>query len=149
MDFKKLARVWIQWRYEKFEIHEIRTKIYFSLKIEAVCLSETLVSTYKSTGRFYPEDQYRHWNLSLSFQLRHPYSIRTAALSNVIIFVEHNRPPPIAVYKQNVLKAKWLRKMRALINSKTCECFLGSSIRHVTTMPRAGSTSSHPELLRN
>jgi hypothetical protein len=31
-----------------------------NLKIEAVCLSETLASTYKSTRRHSPEDQHRH-----------------------------------------------------------------------------------------
>jgi hypothetical protein len=28
--------------------------------METVCSSETLVSTYKTTQRFYPEDQHRH-----------------------------------------------------------------------------------------
>jgi hypothetical protein len=31
-----------------------------TLKMEAVCAFETLVSTYKSTRRFNPEDQHRH-----------------------------------------------------------------------------------------
>jgi hypothetical protein len=31
-----------------------------ALKIEAICSSETLVSTYKSIWHFYPEDQHRH-----------------------------------------------------------------------------------------
>jgi hypothetical protein len=30
------------------------------LNMETVCLSETLVSTYKSTRLYYPEDQHRH-----------------------------------------------------------------------------------------
>jgi hypothetical protein len=32
----------------------------FSLKMVAVCLSETLVSTYKSTRRYSPEEQHQH-----------------------------------------------------------------------------------------
>jgi hypothetical protein len=38
-----------------------------ALKMEAVCFSETLVSTYKSTRRYNPEEQHRHlWSLVLS-----------------------------------------------------------------------------------
>jgi hypothetical protein len=32
------------------------------LKMGTVCFSETLVSTYKSTRRYSPEDQHRHDN---------------------------------------------------------------------------------------
>jgi hypothetical protein len=30
-----------------------------TLKMETICFSETLVFTYKSTRRYYPEDQHR------------------------------------------------------------------------------------------
>jgi hypothetical protein len=33
---------------------------YRALKMEAVCSSETLLSTYKSTRRYNPKDQHRH-----------------------------------------------------------------------------------------
>jgi hypothetical protein len=36
-----------------------------SLKMEAVCYSETLVPTYKPTRHYYPEDQHRRENLKL------------------------------------------------------------------------------------
>jgi hypothetical protein len=33
---------------------------YLCMKMEAVCFSETLVSTYMSTQRYNPEDRQRH-----------------------------------------------------------------------------------------
>jgi hypothetical protein len=43
-------------------MHEIRRNIlslYSAMKMEAVCSSETLISTYKSTRLYGPEDQHR------------------------------------------------------------------------------------------
>jgi hypothetical protein len=34
--------------------------IWFKAKMQAVCSSETLVSSYKLTSRYNPEDQHRH-----------------------------------------------------------------------------------------
>jgi hypothetical protein len=39
-----------------------------ALKMETACFSETLVSTYKSTQRYNPEEQHRHITIiSLNF----------------------------------------------------------------------------------
>jgi hypothetical protein len=41
-------------------VSEEYTASIFSAEVEAVCSSETLVSTYKSTRRYNPEDNHRH-----------------------------------------------------------------------------------------
>jgi len=44
---------------KKFVFTEIKMSSWFSdLKMEEVCFSETLVTTYKSTWCYYPEDKH-------------------------------------------------------------------------------------------
>jgi hypothetical protein len=38
---------------------QVDTKVSEGLKMQTVCASETMVSTCKSTRRYYPEDQHR------------------------------------------------------------------------------------------
>jgi hypothetical protein len=46
-----------------------------ALKMEAVCSSETLVSTYKSTRRYYPEDQHRHLHRSENLKPKYIFNV--------------------------------------------------------------------------
>jgi hypothetical protein len=45
--------------------------IHPALKMETVCFSETLVSTYKSTRRYNPEEQHRHLHRRWEPQISH------------------------------------------------------------------------------
>jgi hypothetical protein len=59
---------------------------HIGLKIEAVCSSETLVCTYKSTRRHYPEDQIRRLSTLLQNPAIGSYSkpdVDTASLNKL------------------------------------------------------------------
>jgi hypothetical protein len=53
--FRVVTQCGLVCTYQRFEEHT--ASISWA---EAVCSSETLVSTYKSTRRYSPEDQHRH-----------------------------------------------------------------------------------------
>jgi hypothetical protein len=54
--FRVLMPCGLVGRYQRFS----KTLIFSGLKMEIVCFCKILVSTYKSTQHYNPEDQYRH-----------------------------------------------------------------------------------------
>jgi hypothetical protein len=105
-----------------------------ALKMEAVCSSETFVSTYKSTWHYKPEDQHRHLHhhKNLEFQILEMLVIISKTVIIHVNFPKHYRKKvyfktnfPVVLYesqmwsvtlweehKLHVLENKVLRKCR-------------------------------------
>jgi hypothetical protein len=70
-----LQPVWTCDRYQLFRIKILSPSS--ALKMETVCFSETLISTYTSTRCYYLEDQHRHFHRSKNLKSQTEGSVHT------------------------------------------------------------------------
>jgi hypothetical protein len=109
--------LWLQWtlsdvRFEVLTVVKMSMLVFWivmlcgleALKMERVCFSETLVSTYKSTWCYNPEDQYHQlWKMLKIYCLnRHEnlYVIFIKVICHVFVWILHiiSLSVPLFVY---------------------------------------------------